>query len=49
MSQIEKYSGTQFDPSCARAALEAYRRGTIHERIPEHTPTIYELIEHLNR
>jgi response regulator RpfG family c-di-GMP phosphodiesterase len=47
MNQIEKFAGSQFDPRCAEAALEAYRSGLIDDEFPEHTPTIYELIEQL--
>ena len=48
MSQIEEYCGRQFDPSCAEAAQKAYREGTIHDELPDGTPTIYELIEQLS-
>ncbi len=47
MQQIEKHAGRQFDPGCARAAVEAYRRGMLHDDMPQHTPSIYELIEKL--
>jgi putative nucleotidyltransferase with HDIG domain len=45
--QIEKFSGRQFDPRLADAAVEAYRTGCIRDEFPAHTPTIYELIEQL--
>jgi len=47
MKQIEEHSGRQFDPACARAALDAFDNGLLHEEMPRHTPSIYELIEQL--
>ena len=49
MKQLEKYCGTQFDPSAVNAALAAYSKGTIHAKLPEHTPTVYELIDQLQQ
>ncbi len=49
MEQIEQHMGTQFDPSCATAALAAYRKGEIHNEMPNHTPTIFELIEQIQQ
>lgn len=45
--EIERFSGSQFDPELAELAGEAYRGGLIHDALPTSTPTLYELIDQI--
>ncbi len=47
MEEIERFSGIQFDPVCVAALRELCRQGRIHEGLPDTTPTLQELIEHI--
>lgn len=45
--EIERFAGSQFDPDLAALAVDAYRRGLIHDALPLSTPTLYELIDQI--
>ncbi len=47
MEEIGRFSGTQFDPSLTSLALKAWREGRVPEELPDHTPTLFELIDQI--
>ncbi|MDH3591693.1 MAG: phosphohydrolase, partial [Planctomycetota bacterium] len=48
MDEIRAYAGSQFDPQCVRAVSEARRQGLLEDSSPEHTPTVFELIDQIS-
>ena len=47
MKEIEKFAGSQFDPTLVACLVEARRTGLIGDGLPEMTPTLHELIDRI--
>jgi putative nucleotidyltransferase with HDIG domain len=47
MEEIQRFSGTQFDPGLVAHAVRAWQDGRVPEELPDHTPTLFELIDQI--